>query len=160
MITCKETLGNLLRFNSLFGLVVTVYGLSYARLALLIYGGVNLSDSSGTFDWKQFRFEIIAGSIIWYHTIIAVLTKFEVLDKWLYISILTKKLLAQCPFLCNLWKLIIFIENHSGPMLLQWYCPYIAVCGINGVSECFYFATMSQVGGYVTTLFTNLQIYM
>ncbi|KAL5266565.1 hypothetical protein ACHWQZ_G003817 [Mnemiopsis leidyi] len=76
--TCKETLGNLMRFNALFGLVVTVYGLSYARLALLIYGGSNLADS-------------------------------------------------------------------DGPLLLQWHCPYIAVCGINGVSECFYFATMSQM---------------
>ncbi|XP_063685675.1 protein RFT1 homolog isoform X2 [Bolinopsis microptera] len=76
--TCKETLGNLLRFNALFGLVVTVYGLSYARLALLIYGGQSLASS-------------------------------------------------------------------DGPWLLQWHCPYIAVCGINGVSECFYFATMSQM---------------
>ena len=36
-----------MRFNALFGLVVTVYGLSYARLALLIYGGKNLADSDG-----------------------------------------------------------------------------------------------------------------
>ena len=46
--TCKETLGNLLRFNALFGLVVTVYGLSYARLALLIYGGNSLANSDGS----------------------------------------------------------------------------------------------------------------
>eukprot|EP00116_Pleurobrachia_bachei_P004406 sb/3464668/ len=75
--TCRETLGNLLRFNSLFGIIVTIYGMSYARVALLIYGGYQLA-------------------------------------------------------------------NSEGPMLLLWHCPYIAVCGINGVSECYYFATMSQ----------------
>ena len=45
--TCHETLGNLLRLNVLFGLLATVYGWSYARLALLIYGGSSLADSDG-----------------------------------------------------------------------------------------------------------------
>lgn len=75
---CREALGNLLRMMLLFGLVITVYGLSYAKLALLLYGGTALA-------------------------------------------------------------------TGQAPVLLAWYCPYICACGINGVSECFFFATMAQV---------------
>ena len=29
-------------------------------------------------------------------------------------------------------------------MLLQWYCVYVLVLAVNGVTECFVFAAMSQ----------------
>ena len=38
-------------------------------------------------------------------------------------------------------KLYYFI---LGPYLLRWYCVYVLVLAINGITECFSFATMSQ----------------
>jgi oligosaccharide translocation protein RFT1 len=31
-----------------------------------------------------------------------------------------------------------------GPMLLRWYCVYVLVIALNGITECFVTATMSQ----------------
>ena len=32
----------------------------------------------------------------------------------------------------------------SGPMLLRWYCVYVLFLAVNGITECFMFAAMSQ----------------
>ena len=32
----------------------------------------------------------------------------------------------------------------SGPSLLQWYCLYVLIIAINGMTECFMFAAMSK----------------
>lgn len=32
----------------------------------------------------------------------------------------------------------------AGPSLLRWYCVYILTLAVNGITECFSFATMSQ----------------
>ena len=32
----------------------------------------------------------------------------------------------------------------SGPMLLRWYCVYVLLLAVNGITECFSFATMSE----------------
>ena len=36
------------------------------------------------------------------------------------------------------------LSGGEGPMLLQWYCVYVLVLAVNGVTECFVFAAMSQ----------------
>jgi oligosaccharide translocation protein RFT1 len=36
------------------------------------------------------------------------------------------------------------LSGGEGPTLLRWYCVYVLVLGINGVTECFVFAAMSQ----------------
>ena len=36
------------------------------------------------------------------------------------------------------------LSGGSGPTLLKWYCVYVLLLALNGVTECFVFATMSQ----------------
>ncbi|XP_060078997.1 protein RFT1 homolog [Ylistrum balloti] len=36
------------------------------------------------------------------------------------------------------------LSDGAGPTLLRWYCLYVLILAINGITECFYFATMSQ----------------
>jgi len=33
----------------------------------------------------------------------------------------------------------------AGPYLLRWYCVYVLLMAVNGITEAFSFATMSQV---------------
>ncbi|CAH1782953.1 unnamed protein product [Owenia fusiformis] len=37
------------------------------------------------------------------------------------------------------------LSSGTGPMLLRYYCGYVLMLAINGISECFVFATMSKV---------------
>ena len=36
------------------------------------------------------------------------------------------------------------LSGGVGPALLKWYCVYVLFLAVNGVTECFVFATMSQ----------------
>ncbi|OWF48307.1 Protein RFT1-like [Mizuhopecten yessoensis] len=36
------------------------------------------------------------------------------------------------------------LSAGTGPTLLRWYCLYVLILAINGITECFYFAAMSQ----------------
>lgn len=36
------------------------------------------------------------------------------------------------------------LSDGGGPILLRWYCIYVLFLALNGVTECFVFATMSQ----------------
>ena len=36
------------------------------------------------------------------------------------------------------------LSDGEGPTLLRWYCLYVLLLALNGVTECFVFATMSQ----------------
>lgn len=36
------------------------------------------------------------------------------------------------------------LSGGEGPGLLRWYCVYVLVLAVNGVTECFVFAAMSQ----------------
>ena len=36
------------------------------------------------------------------------------------------------------------LSGGTGPVLLKWYCVYVLLLAVNGVTECFVFATMSQ----------------
>ncbi|ELT90521.1 hypothetical protein CAPTEDRAFT_96530 [Capitella teleta] len=36
------------------------------------------------------------------------------------------------------------LSGGNGPLLLRWYCAYVLLLALNGISECFTFATMSQ----------------
>ena len=36
------------------------------------------------------------------------------------------------------------LSDGEGPILLRWYCLYVLLLALNGVTECFVFATMSQ----------------
>ncbi|XP_064632920.1 protein RFT1 homolog isoform X2 [Lineus longissimus] len=36
------------------------------------------------------------------------------------------------------------LSSGSGPTLLRWYCVYVLIIAVNGVTECFVFAAMSQ----------------
>ncbi|XP_061171320.1 protein RFT1 homolog isoform X1 [Saccostrea echinata] len=36
------------------------------------------------------------------------------------------------------------LSAGSGPLLLRWYCLYVLVLAVNGITECFYFAVMSK----------------
>ena len=38
----------------------------------------------------------------------------------------------------------IFVSYCTGPTLLRWYCVYVLLIAINGTTECFVFAAMSQ----------------
>ena len=37
-----------------------------------------------------------------------------------------------------------FSSLCAGPTLLRWYCLYVLFLAVNGVTECFMFAAMSQ----------------
>ena len=37
------------------------------------------------------------------------------------------------------------LSEGEGPTLLRWYCFYVLLLAVNGVTECFVFAAMSQV---------------
>ena len=37
-----------------------------------------------------------------------------------------------------------FCFPFSGPSLLQWYCLYVLIIAVNGMTECFMFAAMSK----------------
>ena len=36
------------------------------------------------------------------------------------------------------------LSDGEGPPLLRWYCVYVLTLAVNGVTECFVFAAMSQ----------------
>lgn len=36
------------------------------------------------------------------------------------------------------------LSDGDGPTLLRWYCVYVLLLAVNGVTECFMFAAMSQ----------------
>lgn len=36
------------------------------------------------------------------------------------------------------------LSGGEGPALMRWYCVYVLVLAVNGVTECFVFAAMSQ----------------
>ena len=36
------------------------------------------------------------------------------------------------------------LSSGAGPSLLRWYCLYVLLLAVNGVTECFFFAAMSQ----------------
>lgn len=36
------------------------------------------------------------------------------------------------------------LSEGGGPTLLRWYCMYVLLLAVNGVTECFVFAAMSQ----------------
>lgn len=36
------------------------------------------------------------------------------------------------------------LSDGEGPMLLRWYCVYVLLLAVNGVTECFMFSAMSQ----------------
>lgn len=36
------------------------------------------------------------------------------------------------------------LSGGMGPTLLRWYCLYVLLLAVNGVTECFFFAAMSQ----------------
>ncbi|XP_048747801.2 protein RFT1 homolog isoform X2 [Ostrea edulis] len=36
------------------------------------------------------------------------------------------------------------LSSGAGPLLLRWYCLYVLVLAVNGITECFYFAIMSK----------------
>lgn len=36
------------------------------------------------------------------------------------------------------------LSAGTGPTLLRWYCLYVLILAVNGITECFYFAAMSQ----------------
>ena len=36
------------------------------------------------------------------------------------------------------------LSDGEGPTLLRWYCVYVFMLAVNGVTECFVFAAMSQ----------------
>ncbi len=36
------------------------------------------------------------------------------------------------------------LSEGGGPTLLRWYCLYVLLLAVNGVTECFVFAAMSQ----------------
>ena len=36
------------------------------------------------------------------------------------------------------------LSNGEGPTLLRWYCVYVLLLAVNGVTECFMFSAMSQ----------------
>ena len=36
------------------------------------------------------------------------------------------------------------LSEGEGPSLLRWYCVYVLLLAVNGVTECFVFAAMSQ----------------
>ncbi|XP_062578377.1 protein RFT1 homolog isoform X3 [Saccostrea cucullata] len=36
------------------------------------------------------------------------------------------------------------LSAGTGPLLLRWYCLYVLVLAVNGITECFYFAVMSK----------------
>ncbi|XP_033746742.1 protein RFT1 homolog isoform X2 [Pecten maximus] len=36
------------------------------------------------------------------------------------------------------------LSAGTGPTLLRWYCLYVLILAVNGITECFYFAVMSQ----------------
>ena len=36
------------------------------------------------------------------------------------------------------------LSDGEGPTLLRWYCVYVLLLAVNGVTECFVFAAMSQ----------------
>ena len=52
----------------------------------------------------------------------------------------------------------VLIEG-GGPTLLRWYCLYVLLLALNGVTECFVFAAMSesQVNRYVLDALKNLR---
>eukprot|EP00795_Rhopilema_esculentum_P014780 gene14780-5886_t len=75
--TAGRILSGVLKFVSLTGLIIMVFGFSYSYLALDIYGGKLLS-------------------------------------------------------------------SGGGPTLLRWYCVYVLIIAVNGITECFMFALMSK----------------
>ena len=84
--TATSVLRNLLHCTAVMGLVVCTFGMSYAWLALYVYGGANLTG---------------AGS--------------------------------EC-CLC--------IHFFAGARLLRVYCAYVVLLAVNGIGECFMFATL------------------
>ena len=46
------------------------------------------------------------------------------------------------------------LSGGMGPSLLKWYCVYVLLLAVNGVTECFVFATMSQAKVDRSVLYT------
>lgn len=36
------------------------------------------------------------------------------------------------------------LSSYPGPMLLRWFCIYVLLLAVNGITECFAFATMTK----------------
>ena len=36
------------------------------------------------------------------------------------------------------------MNSSTGPLLLKWYCVYVLIIAVNGITECFMFALMSK----------------
>lgn len=56
-----------------------------------------------------------------------------------HVAINVYKLLYLCCY-----KLYSLGASIAGPLLLRWYCLYVLLLAVNGITECFYFSIMSK----------------
>lgn len=80
---------------------------------------------------------------------------------WVAVSVLLYKctVMYETSILCccfhvaiNVYKLLYLCcynfyslgASFAGPLLLRWYCLYVLLLAVNGITECFYFSIMSK----------------
>lgn len=56
-----------------------------------------------------------------------------------HVAVNVYKLLYLCCY-----KLYSLGASFAGPLLLRWYCLYVLLLAVNGITECFYFSIMSK----------------
>lgn len=56
-----------------------------------------------------------------------------------HVAVNVYKLLYLCCY-----KLYSLGASIAGPLLLRWYCLYVLLLAVNGITECFYFSIMSK----------------
>lgn len=82
-------------------------------------------------------------------------------ELWVAVSVLLYKctVMYETSILCccfhvaiNVYKLLYLCcykfyslgASIAGPLLLRWYCLYVLLLAVNGITECFYFSIMSK----------------
>lgn len=82
-------------------------------------------------------------------------------ELWVAVSVLLYKctVMYETSILCccfhvaiNVYKLLYLCcykhyslgASFAGPLLLRWYCLYVLLLAVNGITECFYFSIMSK----------------
>lgn len=63
----------------------------------------------------------------------------SILCCYFHVAINVYKLLYLCCY-----KHYSLGASFAGPLLLRWYCLYVLLLAVNGITECFYFSIMSK----------------